>query len=205
MTKERPVNLTVMLPGGQMSVSLIDELSHVVQEYEVDAFITTAQNLRITGITDGKADEIKGRLARVGAVFIEAGKFPLPRVCIGKRHCKFGMIDTLEVNDRIMAEFADREKTKPKIKIAVSGCSRGCTNPKLTDIGIIGTPRGLDLYAGGKGGQFPKVGRRIGKGLTIDEALAMMRVLVEFHDAKTEKKQRFDRLLDLEDFPYSEL
>ncbi len=205
MTQQWPVNLTVMLPGGQLSVPLIDELSKVVLEYEVDAFITTAQNLRITGIEETKIDEIKQRLAKVGAVFVEPGKFPLPRVCIGKRHCKFGTIDTLEVNDRILAEFARRERTKPKIKIAVSGCSRGCTNPRLTDIGIVGTHKGLDLYVGGKGGQLPKIGRRIGKALSIDEALAMMRVLVDFHDAKTEKKQRFDRLIDLEDFPYTEV
>ena len=56
-----------------------------------------------------------------------------------------------------------KRKTKAKFKIAVAGCTLCCSNPKTTDIGVVATREGYELFAGGKGGPYPKIGRRIGR------------------------------------------
>ena len=94
--------------------------------------------------------------------------------------------------------------TKQKFKIAISGCTLGCSGVLTTDIGIMATRKGFDFYVGGKGGPSPKVGRRILRDLDEQEVVAVVAELVEFHDAHTETKQRMAKLLDHPDFPYKE-
>ena len=60
-------------------------------------------------------------------------------------------------------------------------------------------------FAGGKGGTFPKIGRRIAKNTNDAEMLKIIETLVAFHDQKTEKKQRMYKLLDDPEFPFPEV
>lgn len=115
------------------------------------------------------------------------------------------MIDTEALSTKILDTFSGRAHTKAKFKIGISGCTLCYSGAKTTDIGIIGTQDGFELYAGGKGGSFPKFGRRIGHKLSEDELLTMVATLVEFHDKKTDKKQRIIKLLTDPEFPYSEV
>lgn len=104
-----------------------------------------------------------------------------------------------------MDAFAGREKTKAKFKIAISACTMCCSGAKTTDIGIMATRDGYEVFAGGKGGPFPKVGIRIAKNTDDEGVLDIVRELVEFHDRKTEKKQRMVKLLQDADFPFPEV
>jgi NAD(P)H-nitrite reductase large subunit len=198
-------NVTVLLPAGRLPLDLMQEIYRLAEEFSLEIYLTTAQNLRLMGVPGDKLEILRNRLMDRGVQLKGPGKFPLPRVCVGKNHCNLGVIDTLALSDRITSKFEGREKTKAKFKIAVAGCTLSCSSVKTTDIGVIGTREGLELYVGGKGGAYPKIGRRIGKKLSEDQVLGMISVLVEFHDARTVKKQRFAKLIELDDFPYPEV
>jgi NAD(P)H-nitrite reductase large subunit len=90
------------------------------------------------------------------------------------------------------------------LKIAVSACPLSCSGVLTTDIGVMATRAGFDVFAGGKGGPYPKVGRRIVRKAGEAEVLHVIEKLINFHDAHTTQKQRMYKLLDHPDFPFPE-
>ena len=205
MSEAKKAGLTILLPAGRLPLDIMAKTQEMAKKYAFNIYLSNAQNLKILDIPEVLLEEVKDELSSLGANFKGPGKFPLPKVCAGKNYCNLGVIDTEALSTKILDTFSGRTHTKAKFKIGISGCTLCCSGAKTTDIGIIGTQDGFELYAGGKGGSFPKVGRRIGYKLSEDELLTMMATLVEFHDKKTDKKQRIIKLLTDPEFPYPEV
>jgi dissimilatory sulfite reductase (desulfoviridin) alpha/beta subunit len=205
MDKLKKVSITILLPAGRLPLEIMESAHRLASQYSFGIYLSTMQNLRLINVPENATDEIKAKLAALGAQFKGPGKFPIPRVCIGKDHCNLGLVDTESLSDMILARFSGREKTKAKFKIAIAGCTMCCSGVKTTDIGIMATRDGYELFVGGKGGPFPKVGRRIEKNVNEDRLLEMIGQLVNFHDIKTETKQRMQKLLADPDFPFQEV
>ena len=194
--------LTILLPAGRLPLAIMGKVNELAKKYQLELYLSTAQNLRLMGIREEDLPVLRGELAALGAQFKGPGRFPIPRVCIGVRDCSMGIGDPERISALILERFRGREKTKQKFKIAISGCTLACSGVLTTDIGIMATRKGFDLYVGGKGGPSPKVGRRILRELDEQGVVAAVAELVEFHDAHTETKQRMIKLLDHPDFPY---
>jgi sulfite reductase beta subunit-like hemoprotein len=204
MLSEKKVSLTILLPGGRLSPEIMETALAAAKKYHLGIYLSTLQNLRLLDIPESVVDEIKKPLADLGAEFKAHGKFPIPRVCVGRGHCKLGLIDTEALSRKILAHFAGREQTKGKLKIAIAACSIGCPGIGTSDIGIVATRNGYDIFAGGKGGTYPKISRRIRRDVDEDEVVKTLDALIEFHDRKTITKQRMFKLLDDPDFPFPE-
>jgi len=193
--------ITVLVPGGLLDLGKVEAISLVAGKYDLTCYLTSAQNLRLLGASDDNLEEIKGALAGLGLIVKEPGRFPKPRICFGMPYCNLGLVDTFALSDRIWSRFGGRTGVKPKLKIALSGCPASCAGSMLVDIGIIATRNGFDMYAGGKGGALPKIGKLIARGLTEEEAVDLVGELVDYHASKTGKKQRMAKLIDEPDFP----
>ena len=205
MREEKKTSITVLLQAGRLPLEIMAAARGLAEQYNLVVYLTTLQNLRLTGVPESAAEEIKAQLAAFGADFKAPGKFPIPRVCVGMGHCSFGLIDTEAFSRTILDRFAGRSHTKPKIKLAVAACTMCCSGAKTSDIGIVATRNGYEIYAGGKGGANPRVGRRILRKASESEVMAILATLIDFHDQKTEHKQRFHKLLDDPDFPFPEV
>lgn len=205
MNEEKKIDITLLLPSGRLPLKIMEEAHKLASKYNLRVYLSTMQNLRLTDVAENDAEAIKKALGELGAEFKAPGKFPIPRICIGKDHCNLGLVDTELLSERVLDHFSDKKHTKAKFKIAIAGCTMCCSNIKTTDIGVMATREGYELYAGGKGGPFPRVGRRIGRKLDDDRVLEMMEILVAYHDNKTEKKQRMYKLLTESDFPFPEV
>ena len=87
-------------------------------------------------------------------------------------------------------------------KIAIAACPAACSNAMLSDIGIVSTRNGFDLYLGGKGGSRPKTGKRVVKGASEEKVLDIIGEVVDFHNCSAGKKQRFWKHLEDPTFPF---
>ncbi len=93
-----------------------------------------------------------------------------------------------------------------RIKVAVAGCPRCCTMPRLRDIGFIPASvkaRTWHVYFGGHGGRIPRIGDLIGASLTLDDSLDLARraLLVYQHEAEPQTRTSgFMRTTSLEIF-----
>lgn len=204
MSEEKKATITVLLPAGFLPLDIMEEALRLAEAYSLNLYLSNAQNLRLNDVPVEAVEEVKARLAAHGAEFKGPGKFPIPRVCVGKNYCNLGVIDTADLSRKILDCFAGRQMTKAKLKIAIAGCTMCCSNVKTTDIGIMATRDGFELFVGGKGGPFPKIGKRIMRNGSEEQVLEAIKTLVEFHDRKTEKKQRMNKLLADPEFPFAE-
>ena len=57
--------------------------------------------------------------------------------CMGTRHCKFGIIDSVGLAQEIDKRFFGRD-LPVKVRIAISACPNGCESERLNEIGITG-------------------------------------------------------------------
>ncbi len=197
--------LTILLPAGRLPLPVMAKAYELAQRYGLEVYLSTAQNLRLMGLGEDEMACAKAELAPLGVDFKGPGKFPIPRVCIGSRDCSAGVQDPEELSRLILDHFRGRGPFKPKLKIAISGCPFCCSGVKTTDIGVMGSKKGFDIYVGGKGGPNPVIGRRIVRDADADRVIAAIATLVAYHDRKTPKKQRMARLLTEPDFPFPEL
>ncbi len=200
--EEKTGSLTILRTAGLVEPGFFQAVAEVVRRYNLTVYLSTAQNIRLLEVRESDRDAIMQELAAQGARFKGTVKFPLARVCVSRPHCKLGKFDTFALARRISEHFEGWEKIKPKIKIAISGCTAACSGPLTTDIGIVGTPVGLDVYAGGKLGALPKVGRRILRRADQDRVIAVIEELVTYHYNQPGKKLRMFKLINNEDFPY---
>lgn len=195
-------HITVLLPAGRLPHDIM-QLSHeLAKEHNLGVYLTTLQNLRLTDIPEDIFDKIKETLASLGATFKAPGVFPMPRVCVGKPHCELAKTDVEKLNNAIVQRCSQRGFTKPKVKIAIAACPASCAGAKTSDIGIISTRDGYDLFVGGKGGAQPKAGKRVMKSSSEEKVVSAVETLLNFHDEKTPKKQRLFKLLEDPEFPF---
>lgn len=206
MTDEKKTSsITVRITAGRVPIDILEKAVELAKQHNLEIYLTTLQNLRLNKVPEAIVDNVKENLAELGADFKVKGKFPIPRVCVGAPHCNLGVIDTAELSQKILDKFSWKKHTKEKLKIAISACNIGCSRTKNTDISIEATRNGFTVYAGGKGGVAPKVGKRIKRDITEDAALEVIDTLIKYHDQKTNQKQRLFKLLGESDFPFSEV
>lgn len=206
MTQEpQTINITVLLAAGRLPLEIMQEAHRIAGELGLEVYLTTAQNLRLLAVPKEQAEAVKERLAKLGADFKAPGKFLLPKVCVGMPHCNLATIDTKELSTKILSKFDLGKKYKGKVKIGLSGCALCCSGAKTTDIGVIASRKGFDIYVGGKVGPNPKEGRLIKTQVGEEEVIQTIETLISFHDSKTEKKQRLFKLLDDPEFPFQEI
>lgn len=195
-------SLTLLMPAGKVPLEVMEKAHSLAAQYNLEIYISTRQNLRLNNVPVEIAEEIKTIFHSMGVTLKAPCQFSIPRVCVGKDHCKLGVIDTAALSSNILAHFTQRKQMKEKVKISIGGCNLGCSGSKLTDIGIEATRAGYTVYAGGKGGVSPQTGRRIKRNIEEPELLETIEQLIDFHDLKTGKKQRMFKLLDDPDFPF---
>ena len=196
------VSITVLLPAGRLPLDIMKKAQELAEHHDFGIYLSLMQNMRLINVPESAVDHVKKELAALGANFKAPGKFPIPRICVGKPHCNLGLVDTEQLSAKILDRFSSREKNKAKLKISISGCTLCCVGTKVTDISIMATRAGYSVYAGGKGGPKPQIARRIKHKLTEDEVLETIETLIEFHDRKTKTKQRMYKLLSDPEFPF---
>lgn len=203
--KKMKKSLTVLIPEGLVPAAILSAVAGLVEKYGLQIYLSTAQNLRLLDVQDEDEADVRAALLKAGAVFKGPGKFPLAKVCVGEGYCNLAIVDTFALSRKIRATFGARTNVKPKCKIAISGCPASCANSLGVDIGIKATRNGYEVFVGGKGGGFPRVGRRIAKGIDESQVLEMIGKLVDFHDQNTTKKSRMSKLIDAPGFPYPQV
>jgi NAD(P)H-nitrite reductase large subunit len=209
MSKETPEHKTYnVLPGpkmGLVTAEYLEKIAELVRRFEVPFLkITGAQRLAIAGHSPETAAAIWQELGLPEGPKKPAGIHYL-QACPGKRWCKYGRLDSLELGKKIEETLLAME-LPAKTKVGISGCQFNCCESYLRDLGIFATTKGWNVVFGGNGGGAPRIGDLVGEGLSDQEAIALARRCLEFYRERARKMERTGRLMrrtalaDLEDF-----
>lgn len=186
----------------------LKKLSEIAEKYG-KGFVhpTTRQGLEIPFVKVEDIATIEKELEKAGIALGTSGaRLRAITVCPGNNWCRFGLINTFSLVERIENELGLRCGTDlpHKFKIAVSGCPNTCTRPQNSDIGIHGyidtasadKRVGYIVYIGGNGGRNPKDGIRLDKVFTEDEVLALVKKVIKFYKSNAKPRQRLSLLVE---------
>jgi len=140
--------------GGVTTARELKAIAEVAERYAVPTVkFTGGQRIDLLGIKRKDLPAVWKDLNAAGLVSGHAyGKaLRTVKTCVGKEWCRFGTQDSTTMG--IELERMTWGSWGPhKMKLAVSGCPRNCSESTIKDFGVIAVESGWDLYVGGNGG-----------------------------------------------------
>ena len=189
--------LTIGFAAGMIPASMLDTINRIVKEEGALLHITTAQKLMLLNLTKEASLRSRKTLTNAGAHFKYSRQVYQPRVCVGSKYCKIGLMDTLALGELIHEHASGLDIPCNKIKIGVSGCAASCAHSTLADIGFVGKQNGYTVFMGGKAGYKPIQGRIIASSVNEEKALKLIVRSVDIYRDNVEKGKKLVRLYDV--------
>lgn len=134
---------------------------------------------------------------------IEVGFLDLPHMeskvfyaqtCLSKPYCPMSRQDARSLSKKINENFYGMS-TPAKVKISISGCPNGCSEPLVRDIGVMGYPTGYTLTAGGFSGRNGGIGESISVDLNEEQVVEKLKKLLFVYRSYANEKERFYKFL----------
>ncbi len=114
------------------------------------------------------------------------------KACAGNEAlCPRALGNALDLGISLQEKFLGRETVKD-VKVAVAGCSRGCTDPLCADFGVIARAKDrYDVFLGGRGStRKPLHGRVLAENITGEEVFKLLEHVLDRYSALAQPKER---------------
>ena len=182
-------------PCGVITPEALRKIADVAEKYHVPMVkITSAQRITLLGIKEEDVDAVWSDLGmECGAVVGICVRSV--KACPGTTFCKRGQQDSLAVG-RLLDEKYHGLELPGKMKMGVSGCPNQCGETNIKDIGLVGTPKGWQLYVGGNGGPNARLGVLLADRLDTDAALTMLDKVLDYFRTHAKPKERLGKTLE---------
>ena len=181
-------------PGGIVSPDILRKVADVAEKYGADAIkLTSAQRMAIVGLNENDLDAAWSDLGMKPAAAIGLCVRSI-KICPGTTFCKRGQQDAVGLGLKLDEKYHGMVLPS-KFKMAVSGCMNSCSEPAVKDIGIMGTPKGYTVMAGGNAGIRPRLGDVIADELSEDDVYDLVDRIISVYKTHA-KKHRLGRLID---------
>ncbi len=169
--------------GGVTSASELRAIADVVDKFEIPMVkCTGGQRIDMLGIKKEDLTAVWADLGKAGFVSGQAYAKGLRTVktCVGTDWCRFGTQDSTGLGIKI-EKFMWGSWTPAKLKLAVSGCPRNCSEATCKDIGVICVDSGYEIHFAGAAGLDIKGTEVLGMVKTEEEALEHIVALTQMY------------------------
>ena len=169
--------------GGMTSSNELRAIADVVDKFAIPAVkCTGGQRIDLLGVKKEDLPAVWADLNDAGMVSGAAYAKGLRTVktCVGTDWCRFGTQDSTGLGIRI-EKFMWGSWTPAKVKMAVSGCPRNCSEATCKDVGVICVDSGYDIHFGGAAGLDIKGTEVLCHVETEDEALEVIVALTQLY------------------------
>ena len=183
------------IPCGMVTPEVFHRIATIAEKYPGTSLkITSAARIALIGIKEKDVDAVWSDLemetGSVVGICVRSVK-----ACPGTQFCKRAQQDSLAVGMELDQKYHGTEMPG-KMKMGVSGCPNQCAETCIKDIGLVGTPKGWRLLAGGNGGPNPRLADLLAKDLDTDEALALIDKVVEYYRTNAKPRERIGRMIE---------
>ena len=169
--------------GGITSSKELRAIADVVDKFQIPAVkCTGGQRIDMLGVRKEDLPDVWSDLNAAGMVSGHAyGKaLRTVKTCVGTDWCRFGTQDSTGLGIRI-EKFMWGSWTPAKVKMAVSGCPRNCSEATCKDVGVVCIDSGYEIHLGGAAGLDIKGTEVLTKVSTEDEALETIVATVQLY------------------------
>ncbi len=169
--------------GGMTSSKELRAIADVVDKYDIPAVkCTGGQRIDMLGIKKEDLPDVWADLGKAGFVSGQAYAKGLRTVktCVGTDWCRFGTQDSTGLGIKL-EKFMWGSWTPAKLKLAVSGCPRNCSEATCKDIGIICVDSGFEIHFAGAAGMDIKGTEILGQVETQEEVMEYVVALAQMY------------------------
>lgn len=143
------------IPGGVTTTATLRKICDVVDKYNLQLKLTSAQRIALFGVREEEIDTVWDELAERPGATIGLCVRSI-KICPGTTQCKRAVQDSIALGLRLDAIYHAMPLPN-KMKMGVSGCMLSCAEIAIKDIGIMGTPKGWRVMVGGNAGPRPRL------------------------------------------------
>jgi nitrite reductase (NADH) large subunit len=143
--------------GGVTSSDELRRIADVADKYEIPMVkITGGQRIDLLGVRKEQLPAVWEELGMPsGHAYAKAVR--TVKTCVGTEFCRFGLGDAIGLGVELERRM-EGLYTPHKVKGAVAGCPRNCSEAYVKDIGVVAVEGGWEIYVGGAAGSSVRKG-----------------------------------------------
>jgi nitrite reductase (NADH) large subunit len=169
------------ISGGVTNAGQLRRIADVADRYAIPMIkITGGQRIDLLGV---RKEDLPGLWADLDmpSGYAYGKTFRTVKTCVGTDFCRFGLGDSTRLGIDLEERYKGLE-SPAKLKLAVAGCPRNCSEALVKDIGLVAVGDGQwDLYIGGAAGASVRKGDVLARVAGHDEALRLSGVFMQFY------------------------
>ncbi|MGL6071972.1 nitrite reductase large subunit NirB [Craterilacuibacter sp.] len=166
--------------GGVTNSSELRRIADVADKYQVPMVkVTGGQRIDLLGIKKEDLPKVWEELAMPSG-HAYGKSLRTVKTCVGSEFCRFGTQNSTQMGIDLEKDLFGMW-SPAKVKLAVSGCPRNCSEAGIKDVGIIAVDSGWEIYVGGNGGIKTEVAQFLVKVKTPGEVLEMCGAVLQLY------------------------
>ena len=176
----RTFAITPHIPGGFILPDDLIRIGEVAKKYKGVLKLTSGQRILITNLKEEDLPAIWEELGMEPAVKVQ-NSLKNVEICPAN-YCKRSKYPTIGIGMKLSKRFHGME-LPCRTKIGVAGCRNACGSVYAKDIGVlVDFDKMFFVTAGGSAGFHPRPSDIITRGLTEDEAFALVETILEYYN-----------------------
>ena len=178
------------MKGGVTTPAQLKRIAEVAERYEVPLVkVTGGQRIDLLGIRKEDLPAVWADLDMPSG-YAYGKSFRTVKTCVGTDFCRFGLGDSTALGIAIEERFQGLE-SPAKLKLAVAGCPRNCSEALCKDVGVVAVGEGRwEVYVGGAAGAHVRKGDLLA---TVDSPEAVLTLVGRFLQAYREDARWLER------------
>jgi nitrite reductase (NADH) large subunit len=175
--KDGTFSVVPQILGGVTSPAQLRRIADVAERYQVPMVkVTGGQRIDLLGIRKRDLPGVWAALDMPSG-YAYAKSFRTVKTCVGSEFCRFGLGDSTRLGMAIEQRYQGLE-SPAKMKLAVAGCPRNCSEALVKDLGVVAIEGGRwEVYVGGAAGAHVRKGDLLA---TVDTPGEVLRLAGRF-------------------------
>ncbi|MGB3771873.1 MAG: nitrite reductase large subunit NirB [Rhodococcus sp. (in: high G+C Gram-positive bacteria)] len=169
------------MKGGVTTPDQLRRIADVADKYGVPLVkVTGGQRIDLLGIKKEDLPEVWGDLDMPSG-YAYGKSMRTVKTCVGSDFCRFGLGDSTALGIAIEERFQGLE-TPAKLKLAVAGCPRNCSEALCKDFGVVAVGDGRwEIYVGGAAGAHIRKGDVLATVDSPEEVLQLAGRFIQYY------------------------
>ena len=187
--KDGSFSVVPRMRGGVTTPGELRRIADVAERHEVPLVkVTGGQRIDLLGVRKEQLPAIWEELGMPsGHAYAKAVR--TVKTCVGSDFCRFGLGDAIAVGielERLMEGLY----TPHKVKSAVAGCPRNCSEAYVKDIGLVAVDGGWEVYVGGAAGSCVRKGDLLATVARSDDAIRVALAFLQHYREQADYLER---------------
>ncbi|OZF43911.1 nitrite reductase large subunit [Rhodococcus sp. 14-2470-1b] len=169
------------MKGGVTTPDQLRKIADVADKYRVPLVkVTGGQRIDLLGIKKEDLPKVWGDLDMPSG-FAYGKSMRTVKTCVGSDFCRFGLGDSTALGIALEDRFQGLE-TPAKLKLAVAGCPRNCSEALCKDLGVVSVGEDKwEIYVGGAAGAHIRKGDLLATVVGADEVIRVAAIFIQHY------------------------